>query len=210
MPSPLAPAVQASLDNARSYPEYREFLTALLATGKTTGPNQSELYLRIAHLNQARMDRLDRKVRLTEDFQNLLGGLRNNYLLLVLTEGWCGDAAQIVPVLHWLENATDNIELRLALRDENPDLMDHFLTEGGRSIPKVIFLNPITHEVLADWGPRPAEAQRMSMEYKHKPAPKEDYETHHKELHTWYARDKTAATQAELLTVLKTLEVATD
>ena len=199
--------LQTALRSARPYPVYRQFLTDKLENaGETTGPNQSELYLRIARLNQARMDRLDRKNRLTDEFKNVLAGLQREYLLLVLTEGWCGDAAQTVPVLQWVDEASPRVSLVCALRDQNLELMDQYLTNGGRSIPLVLFLDPGTNEVLATWGPRPLVAQAMSMRYKRQPAPKEDYEVHHKELHTWYARDKTAATQAELRAIFEWLE----
>ena len=199
--------LQTALRSARPYPVYRQFLTDKLEKeGKTTGPNQSELYLRIAKLNQSRMDRLDRKHRLTDELSTTLAGLQHNYTILVLTEGWCGDAAQIVPVLQWLDKASPRVTLLCALRDENLRLIDQYLTNGGRSIPLVLFLDPATEEVLASWGPRPLVAQAMSMNYKRKPAPKEDYEEHHKELHTWYARDKTASTQYELNELFKWLE----
>lgn len=152
------------------------------------------------------MDRLDRKNRLSEEFGNFLAGLKKEYTVLVLTEGWCGDAAQIVPVLQWIDDASPKVNLVCALRDENLELMDGYLTNGGMSIPKVLFIDPETETVLADWGPRPLIAQTMSMLYKRKPAPKEDYETHQTALHTWYARDKTASTQAELLAVMRWLE----
>ena len=84
--------------------------------------------------------------------------------------------------------------------------MDHFLTDGGRSIPKLILLDANTLQVLGDWGPRPAVAQRLSMDYKYKPTPKEDYETHHQELHTWYARNKTLDTQLELIDFLQRVD----
>ena len=199
--------LQTALNSARPYPVYRQYLTDLLEKeGRTTGANQSELYLKIAALNQSRMDRLDRKHKLTPEFTALLSSLKRNYLLLVLTEGWCGDAAQSVPVLNWIAEASPRVNLVCALRDENLPLMDQYLTNIGRSIPKVFFLDPATHEVLADWGPRPLVAQTMSMLYKRKPEPKEDYETHHLELHTWYARDKTQSTQAELLSLFEWLE----
>lgn len=203
MSSPL----HTALLSARPYPVYRKYISDLLAEkGQTTGKNQSELYISIANLNEARMNRLDRKNRLTEEFRAFLATLKRNYTLLVLTEGWCGDAAQIVPVLHWMDEASPRINLVCALRDENLPLMDQYLTNGGRSIPKVFFIDPLTETVLADWGPRPLVAQTMAMHYKRKPEPKEDYETHHTELHTWYARDKTASTQAELLSILTWLE----
>lgn len=206
MTNSLAEAVEAAVATGWTYVEYRAHLAELLAAGKTTGPNQSEKYVAFTELNQKRMERLDRKNRLTEEAKKTLGNLGGHYLLLVLTEGWCGDAAQIIPVLNWMCEAGDHLEMKLVLRDEHPELMDHFLTDGGRSIPKVLFLDPTTHAVLGQWGPRPAEAQRMSLDYKNRPQPKEDYETYQKELHTWYARDRTRSTQEELMIMLRTLE----
>ena len=201
--------LQTAIRSARPYPVYRQFLTTKLENeGKTTGDNQSDLYIRIAHLNQSRMDRLDRKHRLTDELATTLAELKHNYTLLVLTEGWCGDAAQIVPVLQWLDEASPRVQLLCALRDANLGLIDQYLTNGGRSIPLVLFLDPASEEVLASWGPRPLVAQAMSMHYKRKPAPKEDYEEHHKELHTWYARDKTVSTQYELNELFKWLETS--
>ena len=199
--------LQTALRSARPYPVYRQFLTdKLVREGKTTGANQSELYIRIAHLNQSRMDRLDRKHRLAPAATEVLSALKNDYLLLVLTEGWCGDAAQTVPVLQWFDETSPNVTLRCALRDQNLKLMDQYLTNGGRSIPLVLFLDAATEEVLATWGPRPLVAQAMSMNYKRKPDPKDSYEDHQKELHTWYARDKTKSTQHEILSILSWLE----
>ena len=202
MPTPL----QTALAEARAYADYRAHLAALLAEGKTTGPNQSALYLEIARLNQARMDRLDKRARLTPALAGLLAELRRDYRLLALSEGWCGDAAQSLPVINWMAEASPRIELGVVLRDEHPALMDRFLTDGGRSIPKLLIVDPGTGEVLADWGPRPLVAQAISRRYRRRPEPKEDYRTHHAELHRWYARDKTISTQAELAALLAWLE----
>lgn len=197
--------IQQALSVSWDYPSYRQHLTELLEQGKTTGPNQGEFYLKIAKLNQSRMKRLDKRSQLTDDLQAALGELKKNYQLLALTEGWCGDAAQILPLVNKLAEASPHLDLRLVLRDENLELMDLFLTDGGRSIPKILFLDADTQEVVTHWGPRPAIAQKMAMDYKHKPAPKEDYETHHLELHAWYTKDKTLSTQAELTDLLKNL-----
>lgn len=195
-----------ALADARSYPDYRAYLTELLSAGKTTGPNQSEAYVGFALLNQSRMDRLDKKDRFVPEMAGFLAGLKKNYLLLAITEGWCGDAAQILPLVYHLTQATDKLDLRLVLRDEHPDLMDQFLTDGSRAIPKIIVLDPATHQVLDVWGPRPAAAQQMAMDYKHHPLPKPDYQTFNRELHGWYAHDKTVSTQVELIGVLRKLE----
>ena len=198
--------IRAALADARPYANYREHLTELLAEGRTPGPNQGQVYLDAAHINQSRMDRLDRRPRLTDELAGLLaercGPQSPELLFLVLTEGWCGDAAQTVPVMHWVAGAAPAISMALLLRHRHPDLMAHFLTDGAESIPKLIVVNPATHEVLADWGPRPAPAQEIAMRYKRAPEPKPDYDKYQKELHTWYARDKTRTTQAELRALL--------
>jgi len=199
--------IHSSLAKAQSYADYRQMLTELLETeGKTTGPNQSEFYIEIAHLNQSRMKRLDRKPKFTEDTSAFLAGLDRELIFLALTEGWCGDAAQSLPVLNWMADASPNIQLLTLLRDENPELMDEFLTDGARSIPKVIILDAKTKEVLGDWGPRPAAAQQLVIDYKNTPeSEKPEYTEFQKQLHTWYARDKTRSTQVEVLEVLESL-----
>ncbi|MEO0626014.1 MAG: thioredoxin family protein [Bacteroidota bacterium] len=200
--------IQKALDASRSYEDYRSFLTDLLAEGKTTGPNQSEFYIQIANLNQQRMNRLDKRTKLIPELIASLAKVDQPYTFLVLTEGWCGDAAQIVPILDKLVEASPNLDMRLVLRDEHLELMDLFLTDGGRSIPKVLVLDPDSLEVVTTWGPRPAPAQKMSMDYKYHPDPKPSYELHHHELHAWYAKDKTQTTQSELLDLVNQLASA--
>jgi hypothetical protein len=197
--------INQALADARTYSDYRTHLTELLAEGKTTGPNQSDSYVQFAQLNQSRMDRLDRRDRFIPEMSDLLGQFKKPILMLAITEGWCGDAAQIIPLLYHLTKASDQLDLKLVLRDEQPGLMDQFLTDGARSIPKIIFLDPATNSVLGNWGPRPAVPQQMTMDYKHLPEPKPGYDTYQKELHLWYARDKTASTQRELVEALKGL-----
>jgi hypothetical protein len=164
--------IESALAVALSYPAHREHLTDLLAEGKTTGPNQDEFYLKIAKLNQRRMDRLDRRTALSPELDSTVKKVKKSYILLVLTEGWCGDAAQILPILNKAAEVSSNLDLQLIFRDEHLDLMDLYLTDNGRSIPKVVVLDAETKEVVADWGPRPAHAQQLSMEYKYLPEPK--------------------------------------
>ena len=198
--------IEAALAQSYTYSEYRTFFAGLVEEGKTTGPNQSEFYVEITRLNQSRMERLDKKARFTPSMEAGLAGLTKKYTFLVLTEAWCGDAAQTTPLLNHMAQASDNIDLYFALRDEHADLMNHFLTDGGRSIPKVIILDPETKKVLGSWGPRPTPAQEMAMAYKYQPAPKEDYGVFNIALHKWYAKDKTKTSQDELLTLLLQLE----
>jgi hypothetical protein len=115
----------------------------------------------------------------------------------VITEAWCGDAAQTIPLMHAISVASKGkIDIKLVLRDENLELMDHFLTNGGRAIPVLICLDTDTLHQIGKWGPRPALAQQMVVEYKQHP--EQSLEAFKTLLHTWYAKDKTLSQQHEL------------
>ncbi|HRH60623.1 MAG TPA: thioredoxin family protein, partial [Chitinophagaceae bacterium] len=119
---------------------------------------------------------------------------------LVLTEGWCGDAAQIIPVLHKLAALNSNIALKFLLRDENLELMDMYLTKGiSRSIPKLIVLDENNDE-LFNFGPRPGALQEIFYHLKANAVPNAVIK---EEIHKWYAKDKTITTQLEILELLK-------
>jgi len=188
------------------YSTYRTFLAELLAEGKTTGPNQSPFHIEVATLNQKRMDRLDKRGVLIPELAEFAKGFAKKYTFLTLTEGWCGDAAQIVPIIQKVVELSPNIEHRLVLRDQHLEIMDRYLTDGGRSIPKTIVIDTETGEEIGDWGPRPKEAQQLMLDYKYQPEPKPPYPEFHLTLHTWYAKDKTLSTQREFLKAMREWE----
>ncbi|MCA8832911.1 thioredoxin family protein [Hymenobacter pini] len=191
------------LAQAYSYATYRQLIDKLMAEGKTTGENQSDDLTAYARLNIQRMERLDKKAELMPELREALDGLTRTYEWVVLTEGWCGDAAQIVPVLEKIAQASHGrLRPRYLLRDENLDLMDRYLTNGGRSIPKLIILHADTLTEVTSWGPRPTEAQSLLLELKAAGATHEEYA---EKIHAWYAKDKTQSTQRELLQLVRGL-----
>ena len=204
---PTSPAPVLSperLATAYSYAAYRQLLDQLLAAGKTTGPQQSPELLAYAQLNEQRMSRLDKTVKLRPELATAAASLRENYVWLILTEGWCGDAAQTVPVMEAVAQASaGHLRTAYLLRDDNPDLIDQYLTNGSRSIPKLVMLRADTLTEVAHWGPRPAEAQALITRLKAEGMAHDDFI---KELHTWYAHDRTQATQHELLGLLGAME----
>ena len=117
--------------------------------------------------------------------------------LLILAEDWCGDAANTVPVLAKLGAEADGIEARIIRRDENPDVMDQFLTNGARSIPIAILLDADFQEI-GHWGPRPSELQQWVMDNKNS-IPKEE---RYPQVRRWYAKDKGESILRELLELL--------
>ena len=197
------------IDQAYTYEGYRQLIDNLFAENKTTGDNHSESMLNYTKLNLSRMNRLDRKSRLTDTTIQQLTKINRPVTWLVITEGWCGDAAQIVPVLNHMALENENITLRFILRDENLKIMDAFLTNNGRSIPKIIILDTANLEVLDSWGPRPAEVQKMVLDAKAESLATEDLDLRKEittnsaqQLHLWYAKDKTKAIQNEFLEVV--------
>ena len=202
--STSAPVVDPErLSRAYSYAAYRQLIDELMARNRTTSPTQTEQLVRYAHLNIHRMRRLNKTIRLLPELQAALGQLPRPYVWLVLTEGWCGDAAQIVPVLEAIAQASHGqVTTRYLLRDENPDLMDRYLTNGGRAIPRLIVLRADTLTEAAAWGPRPKVAQELYTRLKNEQVPYEEFAT---QLHGWYAQDHTLSTQRELLALVQQL-----
>jgi hypothetical protein len=117
--------------------------------------------------------------------------------LLVLAEDWCGDASNTVPVLAKLGDQADCLEMRMLKRDEHPDVMNHYLTNGSRSIPIVIALDREFNE-LGHWGPRPSELQQWVMDNKASMPKSELYP----QVRRWYAKDRGETTLREVLALL--------
>jgi len=192
---------KAMLASAMSYDTYMRLLIDLMAEEKTTGNDQSEAMVGYGKMNVQRMKRLNKTIQLQPELLDVLTSFNRKVTFLVLTEGWCGDAAQNIPVLHKIAEQAENIELKLLLRDQNLPVMDAFLTNGGRSIPKLIAVDTNSLAVIGTWGPRPEAAQFMVSEFKK--IKDGDYSEFVKEVQLWYARDKTIAMQKELKALLK-------
>lgn len=189
------------IQNAFTYKQYRNLINELLKVNKTTGSNHSEDYINYTKMNVQRMDRLDKTIEISADVANEFLSLEKPLIWIIITEAWCGDAAQICPVIAQLAGINSKIDLKFILRDEHPEIMNQYLTNGGKSIPILICLDAATLKPLGHWGPRPKKAQQMVME--HKSNPKEPYMEFVKKLQLWYLQDKTQSIQQEITEKLK-------
>lgn len=167
---------------------------------RTSGLEQTEALINYTMLNDRRMKRWDKTIKIADNLTERISQLKTDMTWLVITESWCGDAAHVIPVLNKLALLNDGIDLRLVYRDEHLELMDQFLTNGNRSIAKVIMIDNQTKSVLATYGPRPSEATKMVNDYKvlHgqlTPEFKED-------LQRWYNKDKGATVVLDLVNLL--------
>ncbi len=195
-------SITNALSNSYSYTEYRKLVTDLLAEGKSTGSEQSEDLTNYSSLNETRMNRLEKTIKITDTTISKLQNLRENYIWLVISEGWCGDAAQLLPIIYKMATASnDKIELKIVFRDENPDLMNLFLTNGGKAIPKLIIIDKEKLEVVADWGPRPKGAIELVNNYKKEFGVID--ETIKTNLQLWYLHDKGISTQEEIMKIME-------
>jgi len=189
-----------SLKYSLSYSDYRALIKSLISENKSTGNLQNESRIEFSKLNSKRMDRLDKTLQISDSIQEEINGLKNKFTFLVIAEGWCGDAAQVVPIINKVVDSSPLLSLRIVLRDEHEELMNQFLTNGSKSIPKIIILDK-EHQVVNSWGPRPSFATKMVMDYK-KINGKIDDELK-RNLQLWYNKDKGTNTQKDLLQLLK-------
>jgi len=196
--------IEKSLNNSYTYLEYRNHISQLLLDGLSTGETQSEDLTHYSTLNEVRMNRLDKTIKVPLELQDELTSFKKRHILLVISEGWCGDAAQILPVMHKLAEASHKLELKIVLRDENSELMDLYLTNGARSIPKLILVDTETGVVRGSWGPRPAGATQLVKELKEKYGTFTDEAK--TELQKWYLQDKGISTMEELALLLETAD----
>lgn len=196
----LQDIISDSFKTAISYVEYREQVRQLVEQNSTSGVDKTEELANYTLLNDRRMKRWDKTIRISEDIKEKLTKFNGNVTWLVITESWCGDAAHVIPVLNKIAELNEGIDLKLVFRDDNDALMSQFLTNGGRAIPKLIMIDNITGEVLNTFGPRPSEATKIVNNYKtiHGSLTPEFKET----LQIWYNKDKGQNIISDVLTLL--------
>jgi hypothetical protein len=140
-----------------------------------------------------------RTARIPEWASDAVARLGRRFRLVVMAEDWCGDASSTVPVLARWADETRSIELRILRRDEHPEVMDRYLSNGARAIPVVIVLTEEMEE-LGHWGSRPAELQAFVVGERGQGRTSRAY---FPEVRRWYAHDKGESTLREVLAVME-------
>lgn len=192
---------QKAHTNSLAYNDYLTLIDEKIAHKASTGHEQNQMLTDFTKLNRARMKRLDKTQQILPELEIITKQITDKQVWLVLTESWCGDAAQNVPVLQKLAEMNPLIDLRLVLRDDNDELMQKYLTNGGKSIPKLIAVSADLEKELFTWGPRPAAAQ---VEVKRLLDENDGFNEKVKEgIQIWYNHDKGISMQHELMELLK-------
>lgn len=192
--------VRQGISMGMDYEKYRDLVHHFAETKQTSGLSRSEANIEYTQLNDRRMKRWDKTLKVSGELQEKISGLESKMVFLVITESWCGDAAHSMPIMNKIAELNSNIGLKVVLRDENMELMDAFLTRGSRSIPKLVVFDMDKQEILGKWGPRPTQATEMVMNYKEEhgkltPELKQD-------LQVWYNKDKGESILEEIVALL--------
>jgi hypothetical protein len=162
------------------------------------GAPEFEEMLATAKVNPELWAAMWRRASVPEEFVRRVAGLGGAWHLLVLSEDWCGDSVNTLPVVAKLAALAPNVDLRVLARDENPDLMDSHLTGISRSIPVVIALDDEFRE-RGWWGPRPAALQQWVLG----PGRQLEKDARYLEVRTWYARDRGKTTLEEVVGMME-------
>lgn len=197
----ISDIISESLKKSMTYAEYRALVIKLVEEKSATGNEKTENLVGYTQLNDRRMKRWDKTGKVSETMTTKIQNFDKKITWLVISESWCGDAAHIMPIINKVAELNGSIDYKVVLRDENEALMNQFLTNGGKSIPKLIMIDSETNDVLNTFGPRPTVATNMVQAYKAEhgvitPEFKED-------LQRWYNLDKGQSTIEDLVKLLE-------
>jgi hypothetical protein len=189
-------------NNGMDYASYDALLKQLTEKGASTGANQSDAFVNYTKLSERRMHRWNKTLQLSPDFIRAIRDIDFKVNMLGITESWCGDAAHNLPIFQKITEENANFSLRLILRDEHEEVIDAYLTNGGRSIPKIIGFTEDGEELFT-WGPRPEPAQELYLKGKAAGKPYSDLAA---ELQSYYNQDKGKTAMNELRYLLGLLK----
>ena len=185
-----------------TFQDYQKLFETILATENHSSPYDNPSFINYTRLNQSRMSRWDKTMNLNTELVERLGSLQESQHWVIITEPWCGDAAHSLPFMVALAESSDKITYDIELRDAEPNRIERYLTNGGKSIPKLIALDPDGDDLFS-WGPRPVQAQNIYDEMR---ALNSRYDEINLKLQGWYNADKGVSIQSEFLNLIKQID----
>ncbi len=174
-------------DKGVAYPEYfAQFQKDI---------DQKAQYYKYTHINKKRSERVAKTFKLSEDRIIEIQSLPYDFKVLVISEVWCGDAAQLVPIFQKIFDYM-KVSIRYISRDSYPELMQEYLTHGSASIPILVAMDETAKEIFR-YGPRPEKAMKMLAIHKENPEvyTKEEFQM---DLQKFYNKDKGESIYQEL------------
>jgi hypothetical protein len=172
-----------------SFEEYLELVKGCVERSTTTGVELNEQKIEATKINLHRMTRITKQLILTDEIIELVQNLKADWKWVVITEAWCGDGAQIIPVIAKISTLSNNIKLEIVLRDENPELIKKYHTNNSLAIPKLICFDGNLKSEIGVWGPRPSKISEKVKEFKLN-NPSLSHEDFVKEVQSFYNKDR--------------------
>jgi len=185
---------------------YNEYMEKFKDEVNNTNPeqlndNEKESF-EFKKLNFQRTQRIKKSYEVSEELKSEIENIKEKQIWMVITETLCGDSAQNLPYIAKFALLNTNIDLRIILRDANNDIMDLYLTNGTKSIPKLIAFDLEGNELFM-WGPRPKAAQELIVQWKNEGIVKPEL---YEKLHLWYGRNRGKEIEADFQEILSKVE----
>lgn len=186
--------------NGLNYKQYIELTEKQIAeTDESKLSAEEKEILEYTKLNLQRSSRIERHYTVSDELKAKLSEIDSPQMWMVITESWCGDSAQNLPYLVKMAEVNPNVELKILLRDKNPEIMDLYLTNGTKSIPVLVVFDENGNE-LFKWGPRPKQAQQLINQWKSDGIVKPEL---YEKLHLWYGRNRGNDIESEMLELIR-------
>ena len=190
-----------------SYRQYLNLTAREIETADSAQLTEEEhAQLENKKLNLHRMKRIEKHYQVSEGFKNIAQSVDKPQLWMIISETWCGDSAQNIPYIFKIAELNPKIDLRIVLRDTNPDIMNLYLTNGTRSIPILVVFDEFGNELLK-WGPRPMAAKQLVNDLITQGT---DKIVRAQKLHLWYGRNKGKDLELEMTAMLKSMMIKTE
>lgn len=178
---------------------YEQQFQDILSGENSSYPYDSDDYVNYVKMNQARIKRWNKTGKLLPEATESIKNIKQPMNWVLITEPWCGDAAHSHAFIDKLARLNSNIELTIQNRDAANSEIDQYLTNGGKSIPKLIVRDAEGNDLFS-WGPRPKEAQALAMRLKVNESMSADEKK--RALQSWYNKDKGRSIQEELVELI--------
>ena len=196
MPKPGIPCINCDLTHNEFI---NEFTNQISVSDINTLADCDKKFYEYRKLNYQRSTRLEKTFIPVEETKQIFSNIKSPQKWIVITESWCGDSAQNLPVIAKLAQLNSNIDFKIVLRDSNLEFMDLHLTNTSRAIPKLVVFDENNNE-LFQWGPRPVEAQNLFSRLKNDGIEKSEI---NKELHLWYGRNRGKEVEREITELVR-------
>lgn len=181
--------------------EYKILFEDVINKKQTNYPYDNPAYVNYVKLNKSRSNRWVKRGEISEEVKNLVENIHTTQNWILITEPWCGDAANLVPIIEKIANLNPHIKLKIQLRDSGSEI-DNYLTNESKSIPKLIVRDNIGNDLFT-WGARPKGAQDLFIQQKELDLSKDEK---YMNLLRWYIKDNATSIQEELYKLLQSIQ----